>query len=176
MEEDATSKKFLVSQFNNYMMVDSRSVMEQFNEIERMLGNFKQHNMNMDETIIVSSIVDKLPLGWKDFKRSLKHKKEDVSLVELANSLRVEEGLRKQEGGGMDRNIHVVEEGQSSKRHSYKDKGKGKMPIQSNDKKRYTPYGKDKQSKIACWICNGPHMKKDCPKRKGGACSSRAGQ
>ena len=49
------------------------------------------HNINMDETIIVSSIIDKLPTSWKDFKHSLKHKKEDLSFEELANSLRIEE-------------------------------------------------------------------------------------
>lgn len=70
MREDATSKKFLVSHFNNYKMVDDKSLMEQLYEIERILNNYKQHNMNMDETIIVSSIIDKLPPSWKDFKRS----------------------------------------------------------------------------------------------------------
>ncbi|CAM8923493.1 unnamed protein product [Rhodiola kirilowii] len=33
MAEDASSVKFLVSNFNNYKMVDSRPVMEQFHEI-----------------------------------------------------------------------------------------------------------------------------------------------
>ena len=41
MQEDATSKKFLVSQFNNYKMVDSISVMEQLYELERILNNYK---------------------------------------------------------------------------------------------------------------------------------------
>ncbi|GAA0180990.1 hypothetical protein LIER_30185 [Lithospermum erythrorhizon] len=68
MREDATSKKFLVYQFNGYTMSDSRSVMEQFHELERML--------------------------------------EDVSLEELANSLRIEEDFRNDEGG-KDRNILV---------------------------------------------------------------------
>lgn len=91
MREDATSKKFLVSHFNNYKMVDNKSVMEQLYEIERILNNYKQHNMNMDETIIVSSIIDKLPPSWKDFKRTMKHKKEDISLEQLGNHLRLEE-------------------------------------------------------------------------------------
>ncbi|KAJ0101374.1 hypothetical protein Patl1_05309 [Pistacia atlantica] len=55
MQEDATSKKFLVSRFNSYKMVD---------------------NKPMDETIIVSSIIDKLPPSWRDFRRSLKHKEK----------------------------------------------------------------------------------------------------
>ncbi|XP_012575611.2 uncharacterized protein [Cicer arietinum] len=83
MQEDATSKKFLVSQFINYKMVDSKSVMEQRHEIEYILNNYKQHKMHMDETIIVSSIIDKLPPSWKDFKKSMKHKKEDISLEQL---------------------------------------------------------------------------------------------
>ncbi|KAL1299933.1 hypothetical protein AAHE18_18G143700 [Arachis hypogaea] len=45
MAEDATSRKFLVTHFNNYKMIDGRSVMEQLHEIERILNNFKQHNM-----------------------------------------------------------------------------------------------------------------------------------
>jgi len=53
--------------------------------------------MHMDETIIVSSIVDKLPLSWKGTKRTLKHKKEEMSLEELANHLRIEEELRVQD-------------------------------------------------------------------------------
>ena len=73
MTEDVTSKKFLVSRFNNYQMVDGRSVMEQFRDIEKMLNQFKQYDMKMDEMIVVSSIIDRLPPSWKDFKRSLKH-------------------------------------------------------------------------------------------------------
>ncbi|KAL3507093.1 hypothetical protein ACH5RR_032475 [Cinchona calisaya] len=78
IREDATSKKYLVFHSNNYKMVDGKHVMEQLYEIG-LLNNFKQYKMNMDETIIISSIIDKLPPSWKDFKRSLKHKKEDIS-------------------------------------------------------------------------------------------------
>ncbi|GJZ12632.1 zinc finger, CCHC-type containing protein [Tanacetum coccineum] len=38
LNEDASSKKFLVSNFNNYKMFDSRPVMEQFFELVRILG------------------------------------------------------------------------------------------------------------------------------------------
>ncbi|GJR63172.1 putative reverse transcriptase domain-containing protein [Tanacetum coccineum] len=49
--EDASSKKFLVSNFINYKMNDSRPVMEQYNELLGILGRFIQHKMNMDEAI-----------------------------------------------------------------------------------------------------------------------------
>ncbi|CAM8962430.1 unnamed protein product [Rhodiola kirilowii] len=68
MREDASSKKFLVSNFNSYKMVDSRLVPEQFNELTPIFGQFAQYNMKMDDSIAVSSIIDKLPPLWKDFK------------------------------------------------------------------------------------------------------------
>ncbi|XP_050908069.1 uncharacterized protein LOC127121657 [Lathyrus oleraceus] len=97
MAEDSSSKKFLVTDFNNYKMVESRSVMEQFNELLRILGQFTQHGLKMDETISVSSIIDKLPPSWKDFKYNLKHGKDELSLIQLGSHLRIEESLRAQE-------------------------------------------------------------------------------
>ncbi|GJR21642.1 hypothetical protein Tco_0970169 [Tanacetum coccineum] len=51
----------------------------------------------MDEAIYVSCIIDKLPPSWKDFKHTLKHKKEELTLVELGSHLRIEESLRVQD-------------------------------------------------------------------------------
>ncbi|XP_058725703.1 uncharacterized protein LOC131596996 [Vicia villosa] len=97
MEEDSSRKKFLVTNFNNYKMVESRSVMEQFNELLRILGQFTRHGLKMDETIFVSSIIDKLPPSWKDFKHNLKHGKDELSLIQLGSHLRIEESLRAHE-------------------------------------------------------------------------------
>ncbi|GKC93359.1 hypothetical protein Tco_1158801 [Tanacetum coccineum] len=97
MAEDASSKKFLVSNFTNYKMTDSRPVTEQYNELFGILGRFIQHKMNMDEAIQVSCIIDKLPPSWKDFKHTLKHLKEELTLVELGSHLRIEESLRVQD-------------------------------------------------------------------------------
>ncbi|GKG52198.1 hypothetical protein Tco_0547073, partial [Tanacetum coccineum] len=76
-------------------MTDSRPVMEQYNELLRILGRFTQHKMNMDEAIKVSCIIDKLSPSWKDFKHTLKHKKEELTLVELGSHLRIEETSQK---------------------------------------------------------------------------------
>nr|GEY17179.1 zinc finger, CCHC-type [Tanacetum cinerariifolium] len=97
MAEDFSSKKFLVSNFNNYKMVDSRTVMEQYNELFRILGQYIQHGLKMDEFISVSSIIDKLPPSWKNFKHTLKHGKDDLFLVQLGSHLRIEESLRAQD-------------------------------------------------------------------------------
>jgi hypothetical protein len=96
MAEDASSKKFLVSNFTNYKMNDSRPVMEQYNETLRILGQVAQHEMKMDESISVSSIIDKLTPSWNDFKHMLKYKKEELTLAQLGSHLRIEESLRVQ--------------------------------------------------------------------------------
>ncbi|GJR05276.1 hypothetical protein Tco_0528260 [Tanacetum coccineum] len=90
MAEDASSKKFLISNFTNYKMSDSRPVMEQYNELLGILRRFTQHKINMDEAIQVSCIIDKLSPSWKDFKHTLKHLKEEFTLVELGSHLRIE--------------------------------------------------------------------------------------
>ncbi|GKA11861.1 zinc finger, CCHC-type containing protein, partial [Tanacetum coccineum] len=97
MDEDASSKKFLVSNFTNYKMTGSRPVMEQYNELLGIIGRFIQHKMNMDEAIQVSYIIDKLPPSWKDFKHTLKHNKEELTLVELGNHLCIEESFMAQD-------------------------------------------------------------------------------
>ncbi|GJX18846.1 hypothetical protein Tco_0221523 [Tanacetum coccineum] len=97
MAEDASSKKFLVSNFTNYKMTDSRPVLEQYNKLLSILRRFTQHKMNMYEGIQVSCIIDKLHPSWKDFKHTLKHKKEDLTLVELGSHLRIEESLMVQD-------------------------------------------------------------------------------
>ena len=60
MCEEATSKKFIVSFFNNYKMVDHKHVMEQFAKLERFLNHYNEHNLYIDEAIIECSIIDKL--------------------------------------------------------------------------------------------------------------------
>ncbi|GJZ12524.1 hypothetical protein Tco_0547754 [Tanacetum coccineum] len=50
--------------------------------------------MNIDEAIQVSCIIDKLSPSWKDFKHTLKHKKEELTLIELDSHLRIEESLK----------------------------------------------------------------------------------
>nr|GEY61776.1 Ras-related protein RABA1f-like [Tanacetum cinerariifolium] len=123
MAEDSSSKKLLVSIFNNYKMVDSRPVMEQYNELLRITGQYPQHVLKMDESIFVSSVIDKLPPSCKDFKHTLKAGKDDLSLVQLGSQLRIEESLRAQDsenGKGKEvsgPSINMTEEGGKNKHH-----------------------------------------------------------
>nr|GMC71263.1 putative zinc finger, CCHC-type [Ipomoea batatas] len=95
--EDAFSKKFLVSEFNEFRMVDNRSVMEQFHEIVRILGQIRHHGMNMDDSIAIASIIDKLPPSWNKVHRALMQRKEELTMEQLGSHLYVEEGIRQKD-------------------------------------------------------------------------------
>ncbi|CAM8931156.1 unnamed protein product [Rhodiola kirilowii] len=139
-------------------MVDARPVMEQFNELTRILGQFAQYKMKMDDSIAVSSIIDKPPPLWKDFKHKLKHKKEEMSLEELSGELQVEESIRIQE-----EDAKLKETIESSSVHVVEDKGSlqkfnGKKRFNEKEGRKF-----DKKPKGCCWICGKPgHYKIDC--------------
>ena len=112
ISHDATSKKFLVQKFFNYKMTDDRSIVEQFHEIMHIHNQFNQFKMHMDDSIIVSAIMDKLPPSWKECKKSLKHKKEDMSIEQLGTHLRIEEECRfreKTDDSDFSSKVHMVD-------------------------------------------------------------------
>ncbi|GKE46299.1 zinc finger, CCHC-type containing protein [Tanacetum coccineum] len=70
-----SAKELWDSLESKYMAEDASS--------KKILGQYTQHGLKMDESISVSSVIDKLPLSWKDIKHTLKHGKNDLSLVQL---------------------------------------------------------------------------------------------
>ncbi|XP_074296561.1 uncharacterized protein LOC141626860 [Silene latifolia] len=133
-----------------------------------IINRFSQYDMPMNENMSVSSIIEKLPPTWKNFKHELKHKKEAMTLAQLGRSLQVEEGLRAEENdkptGKVDAkssSINMVEQGESSK---WKDKDKGKGKKRPYNDTNNEP---NKKPKSACWICGKTgHFKADCRVRK----------
>ena len=61
-------------------MVDLRPVMDHYNELRHIFGQFTLRKMNMDECIAVSSVIEKLPPSWKDYKHTLKHQKKELTM------------------------------------------------------------------------------------------------
>ena len=132
--------------------------MDQFHEIQHILSQFKKQKMNVDDSIVVSSIIEKLPPFWKEFKKSLKHKKEDLTLKELAKHLQLEKETRRQESkdeiGAHVSKVHVVED---------KGNAKGKNSYNKKHNNKNQPNSDSKKKKGACWFCSKPgHFKSEC--------------
>nr|GEX98884.1 putative zinc finger, CCHC-type [Tanacetum cinerariifolium] len=74
------------------------------------------------KSIQVASIIDKLPSTWKDGKKNLKHRKDDLSLKDLGKHLLIEEQYRLENKTNDDTSkVHVMEEmGESSKANGMK--------------------------------------------------------
>ena len=91
--EDVGAKKFVVGRFLDFKMMDSRTVINQVQEIQA-------EGMILNETFHVATIIEKLPLGWKNFKNYLKHKRKEINLEELIVRLRIEKDNRDSEKRG----------------------------------------------------------------------------
>ncbi|GMP64195.1 hypothetical protein CsSME_00025581 [Camellia sinensis var. sinensis] len=153
LTENATSKKFLVSNIMRFTIIDTKPIMEQFHEIQHILSQFRQKNMNMDESIVVLSIIEKQPSSWKDFKKTSKHKNEDLTLEELAQHLRAEEESRLLEG--KDNQL-----AQTSKIYMVDD---DKRFNKKKCKREPQPEEDAKKPKGACWHCDKPrHFRNEC--------------
>nr|GEX26775.1 zinc finger, CCHC-type [Tanacetum cinerariifolium] len=84
MAEDASSKKFIVNNFTNYKMTDSRPVLEQYNELLEILGRFTQHKMNMDESIQSVGIIHETTAPYTPQQNGISERKNRV-LKEMIN-------------------------------------------------------------------------------------------
>lgn len=70
----------------NLLLVDSKSVTSQVQEIQVILHEIQSERM----TLQVAAIIAKLPSGWKYFKNYLKHKQKEMNMEKLIVRLRME--------------------------------------------------------------------------------------
>ena len=74
--------------------------------------------MMLNEGVQVATIIEKLPLGWKDFKDYLKHKQKEMSMEDLIVRLHIEEDNKRSKKWGLtlaEAKANMVEHGQNSK-------------------------------------------------------------
>ncbi|GKE05835.1 zinc finger, CCHC-type containing protein, partial [Tanacetum coccineum] len=98
----------------------------------------------------------------KDFKHTLKHGKDDLSLVQLGSHLHIEESLRAQDsdkGKGKEvtgPSVNMVEEGKN--KNNKQNKGKKR-----DFKEHGSGSDSNKKPKLECWNCGKTgHFKRDC--------------
>nr|GEX10353.1 zinc finger, CCHC-type [Tanacetum cinerariifolium] len=134
------------SLFDVYMNVESAKellVMEQYNELLRILGQYTQHDLKMDESISVLSIID--------------------NHLRIEKSLRAdsEKGKGKEVGGP---SVNMTEEG----KNKHNKQNKGKKRSNEND----SGFSSNKKPKLECWKCGKTgHFKRDCHSGKKNKCN-----
>ncbi|XP_077251833.1 uncharacterized protein LOC143891066 [Tasmannia lanceolata] len=110
--EDASNKKFSMSRFLNYRMVDDRPFIDQLHEIQQMVGQIHLQGILLYDSFIILLIINKLLPSWKNFRKSHKHKKEEISFDDLAQCSRIEEESRirdhKEDHENSSSKIHLV--------------------------------------------------------------------
>ncbi|XP_077219661.1 uncharacterized protein LOC143853830 [Tasmannia lanceolata] len=87
LSKNAGAKKFVVSHFLDFKMTDHKLVVDQIHEIQYIISQVHQQGVNLDDTVIIPSIIDKLLPSWKGFRKSLKYKKDEMSLEDLIQTL-----------------------------------------------------------------------------------------
>ncbi|KFK26789.1 hypothetical protein AALP_AA8G293700 [Arabis alpina] len=138
--EDVGSQKNVVAKFENYKMVDSRPLMEQVDEVHKLLHEI--HAEGMCETYQVACVIEKLPPGFTDFKNYLKLKREWMRMENLIMRLRIEStnrmNLEAASAQNRENNTNLAEHETAKKgkwqNKGNQDKGKGKVAPQNTQK------------------------------------------
>jgi hypothetical protein len=88
---DAGKELYTMESFNDYKMVANKSVVEQAHEIQRLAKELELLKCVLPDEFVAECIIAKLPSSWRNFAKSLKHKRCKISVENLIASLDVEE-------------------------------------------------------------------------------------
>ncbi|XP_028954160.2 uncharacterized protein [Malus domestica] len=69
-------------------MVDSKSVVSQTKDLQKIIHDIHVEGMVINESFQVVSFIEKLSPSWKEFKNYLKHKRKEMTLEDLIVRLR----------------------------------------------------------------------------------------
>ncbi|KAL3530131.1 hypothetical protein ACH5RR_009453 [Cinchona calisaya] len=160
VNEDAGNKSFLVNKYVNYKIDDSKSVIDQINEMNNIATQCADVGEPILEAFQVSTIIGKLPPSWKDYQKVLKYKKKSLNLDQLLQHIQIENEakIRDTLDNHGKNDIHNVE-ASSSKGFKSKKKFNKKKKGSSNETKNVDrkPKGNDfkKERSMLCAWKNG---------------------
>ncbi|XP_050918443.1 uncharacterized protein LOC127135857 [Lathyrus oleraceus] len=95
--EEEGMKKFLISKYFDFKMLDSKLILAQVHELQVLVNKIKAVKIDIPEAFQVSAIIAKLPPSWKGYRKKFLHSSEDFSLEKLQKHLRIEEETKDQE-------------------------------------------------------------------------------
>jgi hypothetical protein len=88
---DAGTELYIIEQYNDYHMVDEKSVVIQADEIQCMVKELPLLKIVVPNKFVARGIIAKLPPSWRDFATVLKHKRVHIYISDLIASLDIEE-------------------------------------------------------------------------------------
>ncbi|KAG8493357.1 hypothetical protein CXB51_010932 [Gossypium anomalum] len=159
--EYARAKKFLVVKFLNFVMIDSKLIVNQVQELQLIIHEILAEGMVINESFQVATIIKKLPHTWNDFNNYLKHKRKEMLVEDMTVRLRIEEDNR-----GSAKNLNKAANVNSAKANVLEvkeDFKKGNQP--QNGFKLRPKYGISKKHKFQekYLNCNNMgHKSSDC--------------
>ncbi|XP_073291587.1 uncharacterized protein [Primulina huaijiensis] len=95
--EEASNQKFLIGNYFDFKMSESKPVLDQVHELQLIVSNLKNAEITLPELFQVGAIITKLPHSWNGYKKKLKHDESKHTLESLMRHLRIEEDSRKRE-------------------------------------------------------------------------------
>lgn len=169
--EEAGSKKFAVSRYLRFIMVDDKLVTDQSHELQLIAHDIISEGIPLDEQFQVAAMIDKLPPSWKDFKNILLHKSKDLTMENLITRLRVEEESMKQskkeEVLFVQQNkakVHLKPNKKQFKKNGRNQNGQ-QNPNKGNNQQAQTN-NKNGTNSIECWKCHRTgHIARNCRTR-----------
>ncbi|XP_026396641.1 uncharacterized protein LOC113291307 [Papaver somniferum] len=159
---EASNKKFLICNFMDWKMVDSKSIIDQISDLLLIVNHLKDAGIDLVSSFIVGVIISRLPPSWNSYKKELKHAETDYDLEGLQCHLRIEEDARKRETKDSQQTenhskINNVQESETS--------NSLKVQNDSQFKKQYP--NKNGKKKGPCYFSKKPdHIARDCRQKK----------
>ena len=88
--EDVGLKRFSVEKYLDFQMVDDKSLMDQVHEFENFVYELRLKGVELNEILLVTSLIKKIAFSWNEFARMLKQKPKDFSFTDLLIFIRIE--------------------------------------------------------------------------------------
>ena len=68
---DVGKEKFLIVEFHDFQMIGTNPIMDQVYKFQNTVNQTAKEESKIDGSILMGSIIRKLPLSWKDHLKNL---------------------------------------------------------------------------------------------------------
>lgn len=116
--EDVGKRKYVVSEFLKFQMVDNIPINDQIHQFQQLVDNLEQECIKIDETFQAASLLEKLPSSWNKYKKRGKHDDAKFTMDGVIKHIRIEDNNRLEdaEGAENESQANILEHNPKSKR------------------------------------------------------------